>query len=464
MLVPSPLSTLSLSPPHLTHRQSITAVIEKLLTLEYGPEVGGTQIELHPVVAGCGFGLASMIGERAGTSRLLPLFTVSNAIEATEGLVSFDLGGKYVWTGAADGLAQHGFFELLRHRPQSNIHNICAIGITGSIASIDPSKGSRGGQRVFISFRTSGGIYRLGLEFQHGELDLGLSAEDDMQHHLREYQSQLVDLLALSGICQLLKIPPILFQHHDHIKRVLAGRRVDTEHGFYIELEHILPLSEEEPDAPLILLYPTGDVFEIDTLPQSSQLDLKELYRHCKPGRHVLLGTSANPLGPHHDEMANVIPTIHLGGPTHSEKEVVFTLTQAHPIKGSISWEEVRRRASQFLGRRPVMILRRPEHAYYVEMAKQLRLDLIMGGDNAPLIFDPQYCVEIGGPLGAYSALKASLIKIYLFPRRDAFNRVLGLHNLPLFARDPELFHEVTRFLNDGSSTAMRTASKTPTQ
>lgn len=450
---------LDLSSPHLSRSEEIERAIEALRDVQFGFGEGGSWVELHPVVAGCGFGLSSLIGGVAGTSRMMPMATVSNAIESTEGLVTFDLGGKYVWTGAADGLAQHGFFELLRRKPESNLHNICALGITGTVASTDPSIGARGGQKAYISLRTSSGIYRLGIAFDHGERDLGIGAEDDLQNSLRQYQSQLVDIIALSGVCQLLGLSPIPLRSADHIKHVITGHRIEVEGGFYIEPEHILPLPEVEPDAALVMLLPDGTTEELDCDFESARPDLTSLYRYCQPGRHVLLGTSANPLGPHHDEMAKVISTVHLGGDAHIKKETVFTLTQAHPLKGPVPWEEIRRRASQFLGRRPVLILRRPEHAYYVEMARQLHLDLIMGGDNAPLIFDPQYCVSLDGPLGAYCVLKSSLIKIYLFPRRDRFGRILGLKNLPIFAQDTDLFHEVSRFLDDGSSTAMRVAS-----
>jgi len=403
---------------------------------------GEHRASIVPTVAGCSFQLAGAIGSVVGTSGTLPLSVVSNDMDLTRSLVQFDING-FCEPEVAHALAAHGYFELASAKgPDFPLTSIFGIGITGAIASREPEAGKRGGHRVYISLKRSDRTVSFGLKFRHGS-ELGVSDQDG----LRRYQSQLSDVTALNLVAGSLGVDMMPLPRNEFIESVSGEGWLPKD--WLPKPEEFRYARAADLNSMGVLISPAGGFTLIDAVePLKAGL--------LEPGKHVLIPTSADPFTPGHDAMAREIKKLRVAG--RGNLIPVFVLNKTNAEKRKTTDQVVLDRARACFGRWPVLVLWQEDMRFFVEMARRLKLDIAVGGDTPPRIFDPKYCENWGGPLAVYTVLKAQGVKFYVFPREDKFGRLQDCRSIPTYAQDDELFVPVPHFLNRWSSTKARAA------
>ncbi|MDD2942447.1 MAG: hypothetical protein PHC51_05700 [bacterium] len=392
-------------------------------------------------------------------------YTLPRVIGCVPGISSFFLGAsclndtrlstrdftwspeRFVTGNFSDSLAVSNFLALHKLLGATvNPKRIVGMGISANIASTEVNAGKKGGQRVCVSARTSRSLVRVEISFKHSSDSHYGGAGQEL---IREYQDQICALTAVNLLADMYGLEKVPMRDKWGIT-VTCGSVEPGDTGLVIAGQTMM-VDDLLPRNANVTWYDVHGINQGSGLCLgSAALGMSWTGNACWHDyailkKVVLIPVSANPFTPAHDEMGLVMRS---RGFTP-----VFVIGAHNAEKGEIDREELIRRASQFIGRWPVVVTK--QMSTYFQMSKYIGTRFAIGGDTAVRIFEPLYCESHGGLRQVYDGLKERGVRFYVFPRPGSTIGMLSADSVPDEFQD--LFENLPCLLNvEFSSSVVR--------
>lgn len=376
-----------------------------------------TNAQVYVVTTGAGAAITDLLWQRAGASN----FLIGTSF--TYHPVEFDdfVGRAWDNTGfgrcsptGAMALAQRAYLRSQKACMKSGKAGARVIGV-GLSAAATTDRTLRGGTRCHAAVRTDRGIFLTQISWEQGCFT-------------REGDGSLCDLIALNLVLFAADAPQLTIP--DHL-------RLTSNHLWYGSSGAILKPSDV---GVAHLPHPLAE-------PQLVTLDGQvQPTSHIDFSQAVIFPGSFNPFQYGHDAMARM-------GEQVTERSVICEITAQNADKAEQTPEQLSARASQFLGRWPVIL--RTGAGLFVDKAREYRgAHFIVGGDTALRIFDPRfYGSDVNRTLELFHEYGT---RFYVFAREFG-DRLITCEDLPVSYDFRHLFVPLPGRW-DISSTAIREA------
>lgn len=332
----------------------------------------------------------------------------------------------------AEQMAAHAYWHGMEVALREGHHHPDVVGV-GMTASVVTGRERRGQERVFICVYTPERVENCRYVFEKSTSSL----TDGERKVLRVQQGRACDLMTLNALLRFLNLPIVgLFEAQ-------------------IDQTELSPMQHLHTFLPPLTNFPFG-------LVAWNGYDLPKV--RDKFGDHystprlegleedvVLLPGSFNPLHHGHIGLAGMIERM-------TGRKVVYEMTNYHPNKGVISYEELERRMNQFRSFAPVVV---SDHApLYIDKARKYPgVPMVMGADAAFELLNPVHyhnsLMEMYDVLGEFRDVGTVLYVVGRYVERE--KTYMTLQDLPIPDRFRDIFRDVS-FREDISSSAIRSS------
>lgn len=351
-----------------------------------------------------------------GASRYLDDVAFTYRQEATSELVGREIHPPFVSEDVAIQMAAGAYERAFKFASQGGdaYRPIIAVGVTSAVAT---NRKRAGDDRAFICVRTGAGFYLVDVQMDKA------ADSQDARDLRREEQATMIDFIVLNVILWAAGEPQIPFSvdGFESLQFTLVGegqvvvrpQRIDKDPADIFD--QVFWASRDA-------MHPSGAATPID------RVDWKS---------HCLLPGSFNPLHFGHLAIAQWMER-------ETGRRVVFQISQHHPIKRDLAFDEgeLRRRLLQFRFRHPIVVTRF-EGLYFDKARRFPGAHILMGADALINMLNPQY--YIGGEEGLRRELQECLDRetIFWVVDRECDGVTRSLTNIPIPSGYESLFRHL---------------------